>query len=156
MRIGEAAKVLGISVQTLRNWERFGKIPNRKCLITGQRHYDKDDIDHIKALMGRGVKHSYADTAYKGQVVQAKARQSKTKIPFAPVNPPLYKWEHLYELNDSEFRDSYPSNTTEELIRINKEAPDYIVPHLQRARSATTRPDENSTMSMGIMPPAGG
>ena len=149
MRIGEAAKILGVCVETLRNWEKAGKIPPKPRDLSGQRFYSKDEIDHIRALMGHGAKYNYAN-------VPKKERKSTTKIPFASANPPLYKWEHLYELNDSDFWDWYHSKTTEELIRINKEAPDYIVPHLQRARSATTRPDENSTMSMGIMPPAGG
>ena len=41
IRIGEAAKLLGVSVKTLRNWEKSGKL---KALRTdgGQRYYDEE------------------------------------------------------------------------------------------------------------------
>jgi len=42
IKIGEAAKLLGISVQTLRKWERTGELtPDRKSQ-GGTRYYDLD------------------------------------------------------------------------------------------------------------------
>jgi len=44
IRIGEAAKLLGVSVQTLRRWERSGQlIPDRKT-EGGTRYYQKYKI----------------------------------------------------------------------------------------------------------------
>jgi hypothetical protein len=44
IRIGEAAKILGVSVQTLRNWEKSNKLlPERS--IGKQRYYSKETLD---------------------------------------------------------------------------------------------------------------
>ena len=44
IRIGEAAKLLGVSVQTLRRWERSGQLlPDRKT-DAGTRYYEKYKI----------------------------------------------------------------------------------------------------------------
>lgn len=153
MRIGEAAKVLGISVQTLRLWERLGKIRDHKCQLSGQRHYDKADLDHIKALMGRGPKYSSHNTPHSELAKSKNGRTSHAKLLPTPPKPPLHDWEALYNLNDSEFWDWYHSKTEEEQASIIKAAPEYLIYHIMRARSTTSRPEENSDVSMGIMPP---
>jgi len=44
IKIGEAAKLLGVSVQTLRRWEREGELlPDRKS-VGGTRYYDIDRL----------------------------------------------------------------------------------------------------------------
>ncbi len=44
IKIGKAAKILGISVQTLHKWEKTGELtPDRKTLA-GTRYYDMDKI----------------------------------------------------------------------------------------------------------------
>lgn len=48
MPIGEAARLLGVSVSTMRRWEREGKISARRTL-GGQRRFSRSDIDKIKA-----------------------------------------------------------------------------------------------------------
>lgn len=46
VRIGEAAEVLGVTAQTLRNWEKTGKLlPQRS--IGGQRYYFLRDLEHF-------------------------------------------------------------------------------------------------------------
>lgn len=45
--IGEAARILGVSVDTLRRWEAQGKITSLRTL-GGQRRFDRDAIDKIK------------------------------------------------------------------------------------------------------------
>ena len=146
MRIGEAAKILGVCVETLRNWEKAGKIPPKPRDLSGQRFYSKDEIDHIRALMGHGAKYEHAN-------IPKKERKSTTKIPLAPVSPPLYNWEALYNLSDSAFWDWYHGKSSDEQLAIVKSAPEYLIYHIQRARSATSRPEEGSATSMGIMPP---
>lgn len=42
--IGEAAKILGVSVGTVRRWEREGKIAAVRTL-GGQRRFNRDDLD---------------------------------------------------------------------------------------------------------------
>ena len=46
--IGEAARLLGVSVGTVRRWEREGKITAQRTL-GGQRRFVRDDIDKIRA-----------------------------------------------------------------------------------------------------------
>jgi len=46
LSIGEAARALGVSVDTLRRWEREGKITSTRTL-GGQRRYRRTDIAAI-------------------------------------------------------------------------------------------------------------
>lgn len=46
IKIGKAAKLLGVSIQTLHNWEKTGElIPDRKSQA-GTRYYDSDKLMH--------------------------------------------------------------------------------------------------------------
>jgi len=46
VRIGEAAKILGVSIQTLRNWEKSGRLPARRS-EGGQRFYAREDLERF-------------------------------------------------------------------------------------------------------------
>lgn len=46
VRIGEAATILGVTVQTLRNWEKSGKLLAQRSL-GGQRYYKLRDLEHF-------------------------------------------------------------------------------------------------------------
>ncbi len=46
IRIGEVAKILNVSVQTLRNWEKAGKLQPQRSL-GGQRYYLLEDVKHF-------------------------------------------------------------------------------------------------------------
>ena len=46
VRIGEAAKMLGVTIQTLRNWEKSGKLRARRS-SGGQRYYELHDLRHF-------------------------------------------------------------------------------------------------------------
>ena len=46
--IGKAAEWLGISTQTLRRWEREGRLSAVQRTAGGQRRYDLSSITHIK------------------------------------------------------------------------------------------------------------
>jgi len=44
IKIGEAARMLGVSVQTLRSWERSGELPPDRKSRGGTRYYDRDRL----------------------------------------------------------------------------------------------------------------
>lgn len=46
IRIGEAAKLLGVTVQTLRNWEKSGQLTSERS-VGGQRYYVQADIQRL-------------------------------------------------------------------------------------------------------------
>ena len=47
LRIGEAAKYLGVSPNTLRNWSRAGKIKSHRNPINGYRLFKMSDLDRL-------------------------------------------------------------------------------------------------------------
>jgi MerR family transcriptional regulator, copper efflux regulator len=47
LRITEAAEYLGVSPNTLRNWGRGGKLPERRHPINGYRLYATMDLDAL-------------------------------------------------------------------------------------------------------------
>lgn len=48
LSISEVADLLGVSVSTLRNWDRSGKLRPRRHPINGYRIYDRSDIERLK------------------------------------------------------------------------------------------------------------
>ena len=44
IRIGEAAALMGVSVQTMRKWERTGELPPTRKSQSGTRYYDRLDL----------------------------------------------------------------------------------------------------------------
>ena len=51
--IGEVAKILEVSPQSLRNWEKQGLIPKPHRRPTDLRQYTKEDIQTIKQFIER-------------------------------------------------------------------------------------------------------
>lgn len=47
VKIGTAAKILGVSIQTLRRWEAIGKISPEKRSAGGTRYYDVNNILNV-------------------------------------------------------------------------------------------------------------
>lgn len=47
INIKEAAKLLGVSTNTLRNWEQKGKISTYRNPINDYRMYDKNDLSKL-------------------------------------------------------------------------------------------------------------
>lgn len=47
LSIGEASTLLGVSVDTLREWDRKGVLPSFRPLPTSKRYYRKEDIDNF-------------------------------------------------------------------------------------------------------------
>ena len=48
LTIAEAANLLGVSVSTLRNWDRQNKLKPRRHPINGYRIYDRAEIVQLK------------------------------------------------------------------------------------------------------------
>lgn len=46
--IGEAARILGVSVDTLRRWDESGKLPARRVGIREDRRYTQADLDNFR------------------------------------------------------------------------------------------------------------
>lgn len=53
LRIKAAAAVLGVSVNTLRNWERSGKLVAYRHPVNGHRLYKRADLEAILAAVAR-------------------------------------------------------------------------------------------------------
>ena len=52
MRVGEAAEYCGVTRETLRNWDRSGKLVARRHPLTGYRYYDRDELeDFVEKLI---------------------------------------------------------------------------------------------------------
>ncbi|MHB0960891.1 MAG: MerR family DNA-binding transcriptional regulator [Pirellulaceae bacterium] len=58
LRVGEAAKLLGVSGQTIRNWDRAGKLVGLRHPINGYRLYRRDDLDAILRLVSQSYEES--------------------------------------------------------------------------------------------------
>jgi len=46
LTIGQASKMVGVSIQTLRRWDDSGKLPSVRKKATGHRYYGKDDVEN--------------------------------------------------------------------------------------------------------------
>ncbi len=53
LKIKDAAAFLGVSVNTLRNWERAGKLATYRHPINGFRLYKKTDLEALLAAIER-------------------------------------------------------------------------------------------------------
>lgn len=61
LTIAGAANLLGVSVSTLRNWDRAGKFQPRRHPINGYRIYDRAEILHLKQQI-EGIKNEGPNT----------------------------------------------------------------------------------------------
>jgi MerR family transcriptional regulator, copper efflux regulator len=51
LRISEAAEYLGVSPNTLRNWENAGKIAAHRHPVNGYRLFKKEDLDALLEML---------------------------------------------------------------------------------------------------------
>jgi len=61
LTIGQAAEIIGVSIQTLRRWDNSGKLCSIRKKETGNRYYRKDDVEefmksNLKNLFGLAKK----------------------------------------------------------------------------------------------------
>ncbi|TWU46838.1 MerR family transcriptional regulator [Rubripirellula reticaptiva] len=56
LRVGEAADFLGVCKETLRNWDRSGKLVPKRNPVTGYRYYKQEDLERFfkKVVEERG------------------------------------------------------------------------------------------------------
>lgn len=54
LRISEAAEYLGVSPNTLRNWENAGKIAAHRHPVNGYRLFRKEDLDALLTQLQDG------------------------------------------------------------------------------------------------------
>lgn len=54
LRISEAAEHLGVSPNTLRNWENAGKIAAHRHPVNGYRLFKKEDLDALLTQLQDG------------------------------------------------------------------------------------------------------
>ncbi|MGB7344961.1 MAG: MerR family DNA-binding transcriptional regulator [Pirellulaceae bacterium] len=47
MKVGEAAEFCGVTAETLRNWDRSGKLVARRNPVTGYRYYRQTDLERF-------------------------------------------------------------------------------------------------------------
>lgn len=45
VRVGEAAEFLGVCKETLRNWDRSGRLVPKRNPVTGYRYYRQADLE---------------------------------------------------------------------------------------------------------------
>ncbi len=63
LRIGEAARYLGVSPNTLRNWSRAGKIKTFRNPVNGYRLFRRVDLEDLL----RRIRHSPEDAGRSNQ-----------------------------------------------------------------------------------------
>jgi excisionase family DNA binding protein len=51
LRISDAAEYLGVSPNTLRNWENAGKIDAHRHPVNGYRLFKKEDLDSLLEML---------------------------------------------------------------------------------------------------------
>ncbi|MCM2369670.1 MerR family transcriptional regulator [Aporhodopirellula aestuarii] len=49
VRVGIAAEYLGVSKETLRNWDKSGRLVPKRNPITGYRYYEQQQLERFRA-----------------------------------------------------------------------------------------------------------
>jgi excisionase family DNA binding protein len=62
LRIGDAARYLGVSPSTLRNWERLGKIATHRHPLNNYRLFKRTDLDALLQQIERSRQDASAGT----------------------------------------------------------------------------------------------
>lgn len=48
LRISEAAELIGVTTETLRNWDKSGRLAPVRNPVTGYRYYDRETIERFR------------------------------------------------------------------------------------------------------------
>ncbi|TWU49519.1 helix-turn-helix domain-containing protein [Rubripirellula reticaptiva] len=59
LKVGAVASMCGVTVETLRNWDKTGKLVAKRHPLTGYRFYERDDVKKFiqQRLRERGLIH---------------------------------------------------------------------------------------------------
>ena len=55
LTVGRAAKLVGVSASTLRNWDRSGKLRAYRHPMNGYRLYRREELERLLSQLGRGT-----------------------------------------------------------------------------------------------------
>jgi len=91
--IGQAAKILGVHVQTLRNWEKSGKLKPDSISPGGTRRYN---LDRIVAVSGKEIPVE-TDTRYTVAYARVSSHDQKEDLTRQAQVLELYCAEHGYQ-----------------------------------------------------------
>ena len=91
--IGQAAKILGVHVQTLRNWEKSGKLKPDSISPGGTRRYS---LEHILSLSGKTLP-VQTDNRYTVAYARVSSPDQKEDLKRQSQVLELYCAEHGYE-----------------------------------------------------------
>jgi len=70
LRISEAAEYLGVSPNTLRNWENAGKIAAHRHPVNGYRLFKQEELDELlRPIQSSDVVESDEDSGEKKQTI---------------------------------------------------------------------------------------
>ena len=91
--IGQAAKILGVHVQTLRNWEKSGRLKPDSISPGGTRRYN---LDRINAISGKEIPVE-ADSRYTVAYARVSSHDQKEDLTRQAQVLELYCSEHGYQ-----------------------------------------------------------
>ena len=76
LTVGEAAIVLGVSKDTLRRWDRSGKLKSRRHPVTGYRLYLRSELDVFLDRVSAGSAYGPGDLPVNGKEAGRRPRTS--------------------------------------------------------------------------------
>ena len=80
-----AAKYLGVSTSTLRNWDREGKLKALRNPLNGYRNFAKKDLDELIAAMEASGPTGFYPKVSKAKFVSVSVSEREAPIPIASI-----------------------------------------------------------------------
>ena len=114
LTVQEASKKLGVSVSTLRNWDKTGKLKSQRNPYNGYRIYSQTDIENILRTLSNGKKEDISVlpkkniSEYINKVIQGDCLDVMATMPDKSVDMILCdlpygttqnKWDSVIDLN---------------------------------------------------------
>ena len=77
LTVGEAAELLGVSKDTLRRWDRAGKLKARRNPVTGYRLYLPSELEEFLREVGGANKKAVAGAKRSRKLSKTRSRKRK-------------------------------------------------------------------------------